>query len=77
MQGAGHAREASHAIGASELGVILGMDILLDQTEGASYEMGASELAVFSTDHVVGSKVMVVRIFASQSDEVIFGSTLW
>ena len=72
MQGAGHARKASHAIGASELEVILGMDILVEEREGASYAMGASDLVVFSPDLVVGSSVMVVRVFASQSDEVIF-----
>ena len=73
MQGAGHARKASHAIGASELEVILGMDILVEEREGASYAMGASDLVVFSPDLVVGSSVMVVRVFASQSDEGIFG----
>ena len=51
----------------------MGMDILVDEREGASYAMGASELVVFSPDLVVGSSVMVVRVFASQSDEVIFG----
>ena len=73
MQGADHARQASHAIGASELEVKLWVGILLEERDGVSYAMGASELAVFSPDLVVGSTVMVIRIFASLSDEVIFG----
>ena len=73
MQGAGHARQASHAIGASELEVKLWVGILVEERVGVSYAIGASELAVFSPDLVVGSTVMVIRIFASLSDEVIFG----
>ena len=73
MQGAGHARQASHAIGASELEVKLWVGIWVEERVGASHAMGASELVVFSPDLVVGSSVMVVRVFASQSDEVIFG----
>ena len=48
------------------------MEILVEERVGASYAMGASELVVFSPDLLVGSSVMV-RVFASQSDEVIFG----
>jgi hypothetical protein len=48
------------------------MDILVEEREGASYAMGASELVVFSPDLMVGSTVMVVNIFAWQSDLVIF-----
>ena len=71
MQGAGHARQASHAIGASELEVGLWVEILVEERVGASYAMGASELVDFSPDLVAESSVMV-KIFASQSDEVIW-----
>jgi hypothetical protein len=73
MQGASHARQASHAIGASELEVKMWVGFLVEERVGASYATGASELAVFSPDLVVGSTVMVIIIFASQSDEDIFG----
>ena len=73
MQGAGHATKASHAIGASELDDGLGMVTLEEERVGASHAMGASELVVFLPDLVAGSTVMVIRIFASQSEEVIFG----
>ena len=73
MQGAGHAGQASHAIGASELDVGLGVVILEEERVGASHAMGTSELVVFLPDLVAGSTVMVIRIFASQSDEFIFG----
>ena len=55
MQGAGHARKAGHDIGASELEVILGMDILVEEREGASYAIGASDLVVFSPELVHSS----------------------
>ena len=72
MQGAGHARQASHAIGASELEVKLWVGIWVEERVGASLAMGASELVVFSPVLVVGSSVMVrLRVFASQSDEGI------
>ena len=73
MQGAGHAGQASHAIGASALDVGLGVVILEEERVGASHAMGASELVVFLPDLVAGSTVMVIRFYASQSGEVIFG----
>ena len=74
LQGAGHARHASYAIGASELDVGLGVVILEEERVGASYVKGASELVVFSPELVAGSSVMLVRFFASKSDEeVSFG----
>ena len=73
MQGADHATKASHAIGASALDDGLGMGTLEEERVGASHAMGASELVVFLPDLVAGSTVMVIRIFASQSEEVIFG----
>ena len=74
IQGADHATEASHAIGASELDDGLGLVTLEEERVGASHAMGASELVVFFPELVAGSSVMLVRLFASKSEEeVSFG----